>query len=53
MKIKKRNGSIVEFNKDKIASAIAKAFNAETGAADPITVNYLAEQVVKLSLIHI
>lgn len=47
MKIKKRNGSIVEFNKDKIASAIAKAFNAETGAADPITVNYLAEQVVK------
>ena len=47
MKIKKRNGSVVEFNKDKIASAIAKAFKAEVGAADPITVNYLTEQVVK------
>lgn len=47
MKIKKRNGSVVEFNKDKIASAIAKAFKAEVGTADPITVNYLTEQVVK------
>lgn len=47
MKIKKRNGSVVEFNKDKIASAIAKAFKAEVGAADPITVNHLTEQVVK------
>ena len=47
MKIKKRNGSVVEFNNDKIASAIAKAFKAEVGTADPITVNYLTEQVVK------
>lgn len=47
MKIKKRDGSIVPFDKSKIAAAIAAAFTAETGAADPITINYLTEQVVK------
>lgn len=47
MNIKKRNGSVVPFNKDKIATAISKAFTAVTGVADPITVNYLTEQVVK------
>lgn len=47
MNIKKRNGSIASFNKDKIATAISKAFTAVTGVADPITVNYLTEQVVK------
>lgn len=47
MKIKKRDGSIVAFNKEKIAAAITKAFEAQTGAADPVTVNYLTEQVVK------
>ena len=42
MKIKKRNGSVVEFNKDKIASAIAKAFKAEVGGPPTrFTVNYL------------
>ena len=47
MNIKKRNGAVVPFDKSKIAAAIAKAFNAVTGTADPITVNYLTEQVVK------
>ena len=47
MKIKKRDGSIAAFNKEKIAAAITKAFEAQTGAADPVTVNYLTEQVVK------
>ena len=47
MKIKKRDGSIAAFSKEKIAAAITKAFEAQTGAADPVTVNYLTEQVVK------
>ena len=47
MKIEKRDGSVVEFNKDKIYAAIAAAFNAETDEADPVTIRYLTEQVVK------
>lgn len=47
MKIKKRDGSVVAFNESKIASAITKAFKAQTGTADPVVINYLTQQVVK------
>lgn len=47
MKIKKRDGSVVAFDEDKIASAITKAFKAQTGTADPVVINYLTQQVVK------
>ena len=47
MKIEKRDGTIVEFNKAKISAAIAAAFKAETGEADLVTIDYLTEQVVK------
>ena len=47
MKIKKRNGKVMEFDKTKIANAITKAFTEVTGGYDPVTVNYLTEQVLK------
>ena len=47
MKIKKRNGKVVEFDKRKITNAITKAFTEVTGGYDPITVSYLTEQVLK------
>ena len=47
MKIKKRNGKVVEFDKSKISNAVIKAFTEVTGGYDPITVNYLTEQVLK------
>ena len=47
MKIKKRNGKVVEFDKSKISNAVIKAFTEVTGGYEPITVNYLTEQVLK------
>lgn len=47
MNIKKRDGSVVAFDKGKIAAAITKAFEAVEGKADPVTVSYLTEQVVR------
>ena len=46
MKIKKRNGKIVEFDQKHIETAISKAFIAVDGAADPITVSYLTNKVI-------
>jgi len=47
MKIKKRNGKVVEFQSEKIAAALRKAFTAVDGGYDPITINYLTKKVVE------
>ena len=45
-KIKKRSGRVVKFRKEKIKSAIGKAFRA-VGEKDGKRIKYLAEKVVE------
>ena len=47
MKIKKRSGKVVEFDRVHIEHAIEKAFTAVRGGFDPITISYLTNQVLK------
>ncbi len=46
VKIKKRDGTVADFNSEKIALAIGKAFREVRGSADPATVKLLADEVV-------
>lgn len=45
-KIKKRNGSLVEFNPEKIGLAILKAFQETRGTADVEKIRLLTERVI-------
>ncbi len=46
-KIKKRNGSLVDFTPDKISLAIHKAFQETRGSADVEKITLLTERVIK------
>jgi len=45
MQVRKRDGSLVEYNRNKIISAIAKAFIAKRGIADGKTLQLLTDEV--------
>lgn len=46
MRIKKRDGKVVEFQEAKIANAIKKAFVAVRGSVSEVTLAYLVEQAM-------
>ena len=47
LKIKKRSGEIADFESEKIARAISKAFQAVTGSADQVRVDTLTKAVIE------
>ena len=47
-KVLKRNDDIVPFSKDKIVSAISKAFTASNESADTKTIDFIADKVIHI-----
>ena len=47
LKIKKRNGDVVDFNQDKIFSAMEKAMSAVLGRADKIKISEMVNSAVQ------